>query len=680
MLVTKFVMMKSVLIICLLLISTVSLSTEIKSFGYLGYEGQFNLDFLNEDSFLGVEQEASTDEERTIKQGKVDLLFHTFIYHPNFVKFDIGLGLVLSQTGIKNRSVIEQPIASGNYEEQPLLIATRDSQEVDFSLLFSFFEKKNFPFSLYYSVKHPNLSATSVDAFISENTRYGLKFLWNAPVTINFDAVHFETKGDSNLRIIDEVVDSTTIKAFKSLSNNGYQQFSINHQVSESKSGSKLDKIYETKNTSDNVNYDGQFNFGEKEKFNFNLRANYQRNRDSFEFDETGIIPGLRWKHSERLKSYYQYSYNQNVFTDYKIVNHIAVAGLTYANLRGISNSTNFSANRSELANATTKQSDVRNSTSYNTVFKGGSFSLNATISVGQHDSKTSLTEVLYRESIVLINNTPITLTKTTILTNKAITVISAKNESIIYQEDIDYRLTRRNGVVTIEIIKGSLILFENDKVFVDYFYDPGGNSRFQQQTKSVTTQINFFEYLNVFAGYSDFSLSNIDGAIASTQVTTRITNNYGAGFDVPFFSDNVLLGSEIRYDNSDENITETNSVSRHLYSQFRLLRSTNLYLSRRHTIINYLGVVGESNNVDKVTYHAMLKIQPSNRTNISLIYDDSKDVGGIRVRSYTESALRYEWHYRRVIVNLTASLFKENQGTLIRKRKTMHLNFIRTF
>ncbi len=660
--------------------STFVCSTEITSFGYLGYEGQVNLDYLNEDSFFGVENEASTDEERTIKQGKIDVLFHTFIYHPNFIKFDIGLGLVLTQTEVKNRNVIEKPIASGNYEKQALRVRKNDNSEIDYSLLLSFFEKKNYPFSLFYSVKHPGLTATSIDAFISENIRYGFKFLWNSPVIINFDAVHFETQGDSNLRIINEVVDSATIKAFKVLDNNGYQQVSLNHQVSESKSGSKLDIIYETKNTSDSINYDSQFNFGEKEKFNLNFRAKYQRNRDSFEFDETGINPSLRWKHSERLKSYYQYSFNENSFSDYKIVNNALHTGITYANLQGISNTMTFSANRSELLSATTIHQNIRNSTSYNTRFSGGSFSINATVSAGKHESQTNLNEVLFRETVVLINDIPVTLTKTTILTNKAITVVSTKNENIIYTEDIDYRLTRRNGVVTIEIIRGSLILFENDKVFVNYSYDPGGNSSFQQKTNSVTSQINFLEYLNVFAGYSDFKISNIKGVVATTQVTSRITNNYGAGFDIPFFADDILLGSEFRYENSDENITETHSISRYSYSQFRLLHSTSLYLSRRHTVTNYLGVIGKNNDVDKVTYHVQLKVQPSSRTNLSLSFDESKDVGGSKIRTYTESALRYEWHFRRVIANITASLFKERQGTLIRERKALHLNFIRTF
>jgi hypothetical protein len=171
-----------------------------------------------------------------------------------------------------------------------------------------------------------------------------------------------------------------------------------------------------------------------------------------------------------------------------------------------------------------------------------------------------------------------------------------------------------------------------------------------------------------------------LEGTLAANQVTSRITDNYGAGIDFPLFTDDIMLGAETRYDNTDENITSIKSNTQLVYTQLRLLRSTSLYLSRRHTVTEYRGGVNVDNDVDKTTYHALLKIQPSHRTSLSLVYDDSEDVGSSRLRSYTDSSIRFEWNYRRILVNLTGSLLKEKQGSQIRNRSAIHLNMIRTF
>ncbi|MFV1984585.1 MAG: hypothetical protein ACC657_13665, partial [Thiohalomonadales bacterium] len=152
---------------------------------------------------------------------------------------------------------------------------------------------------------------------------------------------------------------------------------------------------------------------------------------------------------------------------------------------------------------------------------------------------------------------------------------------------------------------------------------------------------------------------------------------------DMPIIRDLILGGLEYRQGNIDEstlsNLTNTKNESGLAYLQFRLFRTTSLYVSREDLTSEIVGAIGDDNDVDRITYRALLKIQPSQRTNLSLTYDDTVDVGTIK-RKYSEAAIRFDWQYRRLLVRLTGSAYKDKQDSRIRDRTALHLNLTRTF
>jgi len=663
--------------------SSVLYSSEIQAFGFLGAEGQFNVDYLFEDNFSGKvdlagnPKDSSTDQKRKVIQENLEVLFHSFLYHPNFVKLDFGFGLVLTQSEVNNfeidqqgKDVFSEPVKAQN-------------TALDFNFRLSFFEKKDYPFSIFYANKHPAINAVSSDAFISETTRFGLNFLWNAPVKINLDAVHYDVKGESNLRVVNDQVDSSIIRAYKSLKNDGHVQASFTHQVQSSKSGSTLSAIRESINISDGLTYDSRYNFGSDREYVFNLVARYQQNRKSFEFNEVTIAPSLDWKHSENLKSNYRYSYSDNEYSDIRNTAHTVNAGVSYSHPNGFSTRFNGNGIRTELLGATTTLVALQNTSSYRHSFKHAVFSVSAFLGFNQSQSVTNFegNGIASKESLTMPSkNEYVILAEKNIITAVgSFTVRSAKLASLVYTANKDYVIEKRGkATFAIQTYPGGK-LQAGDEVVVEYLIDPGQNNKFQRISRGLNTSLQFFDYFNIYAGINQSNLTVLDGQVSDTVVRNHTVSNTGAGVDYPLF-DFILIGAEIRNDNTDEDFITTDARSESAYAQVALFRGASVYLSRRHSVVVYSGI-NVGNDSDRTDYRALLKIQTSFRTNLSLIYDDSKDIGNINLKKEnTTASMRFEWGYRKILVRATALLSKNQRGDVFRERKAFQINFVRTF
>jgi len=664
-------------------------SSEIQVFGFLGAEGQINIDYLSEDNFTGKIDEnqnaigPSTDQERQVIQQNLEVLFHTFIYHPNFVKFDFGFGLVFTQNKVDDYELD----INNNVVPHESIDASDNALDLNFRL--SFFEKKDYPFSLFYVQKHPSINAVSSDAFISESTRYGANFLWNAPIRINFDVIHYDIKGESNLRIVNDQVDSTTLGAYKSFKNDGHVQLTYAHQVTTGNSGSAIGKnsIVETKNTTDSVNYDSRYNYGDNREYNFNLAGSYRQNRDSFEYDEIVIAPSFNWKHSEKLKSLYRYSYNSNLYAERKNTIHSADAGITYSAPNGFS--TRFDANliHSELTGASSDLLGIKNTTSYRHSFKHADFSITMLLGINESESVVDVSISPAQETFNMpAAGKPKVLARRNIVGSFELTStnrVDGNKVLLKFVKDKDYKINDEgNGKFSIEVLTSSLILTAGEPVLLVYKVDNGSDNKFRRTTKGLNSSLQFFNYFNVYGGISRFDVKVLAGTVSKTLVTQRTAIHGGAGVDYPLFEDYLLIGGEVRQENVDEDFITTKTASELAYMQINLFRGASLYLSRRHSTVVYTGIdTLDNNDTDKLAYRALFKIQTSRRANLSLIYDDSTDVGNIaEINEVTETSLRFEWAYRRLLLRVTGSTLNDQRGDRLRERKAIQFNLVRTF
>jgi hypothetical protein len=662
-------------------------SSEIQAIGFLGSEGQVNVDYLQEDNFIGnVDEDGnpvapSNNQERTVSQENLELLFHTFIYHPNFLKFDFGFGLVFTQSEVQNYE-----ITSAN---EPIVypVDKVSDSALDYNLRLSFFEKKDYPFTLYYVTKHPSINAVSADALISESTRYGGNFLWNAPIRITFDALHYDIKGESNLRVLNDTVDSTNLSAYKSFKNDGHVKLSYSHQITQSSSGSTLVPIVSVKNTLDNLTYDSRYNFGNDREYIFTLVGNYRQNRDSFEYDEIVIAPSFDWRHTEKLRSNYHYSFNVNQYAEVKNTVHTADASVSYIEQNGFSTIFDVTGYMSELDGSQSNLLGIKNSTSYKHDFKHAFFSITGLLGINNTRTVTNYTGpgVNAQEKIKMpAFGNRLEFKRTNIVSEpKDFVVIGI--DSILYQFDRDYIIRDLgNGRFDIETL-GNSILLPGTEVVVTYLVDPGQDNQFQRTLKGLNTSLGFFDYFNVFAGYNESDVDILEGVVADTLVTKRTSVHAGASIDYPLIEDYMLIGVEVRDETTDEttnkSLITTDNTTDLEYVQFSLFNGVSLYLSRRHSLVDYTGNEGTNNDTNRTSYRALLKIQSSNRSNLSLIYDDSTDVGNIKeIQELTETSIRFEWGYRRIMFYLTGSQLKDLRGTRLRERTAFQFNLVRTF
>jgi len=671
-------------------------SAEIQAFGFLGAEGKFNLDYLSEDNFLeSINPDdaiplTQTKQLRTVTQENLEVLFHTFIYHPNFAKFDFGFGLVLTQNEVAD---------SGNKVEPKT--ERRDDSAIDLNFRLSFFEKKDYPFSIFYVSKHPSISSVSTDAFISETTRYGINAAWNAPIKINFDAIHYQVNGESNLRIVNDEVDSTSISAYKSFKNDGHSQLSYSHQSSSSKSGSTLEPIVAAKNIIDSLVYDGRYNYGESREYTINLNSSYRQTRKSFEYNELVISPSFDWTHSEKVKSNYRYSFVNNEYAEITNRTHTANAGVAYTETTGFSSRLDANVLRNELTGANTTVYGLQSTSGYRQSYKHASISSTLLLGVTQSDTVTNFTGIGIKSfefvKMPAIGADPVVLKNTNI-----VSIININNDpdpdgkyikvtrvegSVLLAYNIDYIIRDLgNGRFDIAYVANSGKVSPGDNLLIEYKVNLGKTNSYRKTIVGINSSVQFFNYFNIFGGVFESDVEILEGQVSNTLVQKRTVVNSGGGFDYPLFDDFVLIGGELRNEtvdevNADNKVITTISASEFAYMQLQLFRGASLYGSRRHSTVKYSGAITNSNDSDKLAYRALLKIQTSNRTNLSLIYDESKDIGNITdIKEITQSSLRFEWGYRRILLNMTGSKLKDKRGTTFRERTAFQLNFVRTF
>jgi len=182
-----------------------------------------------------------------ITQSGIDIQTHGYIYHPNFLKLDVGGGPVYVRNVKYEQpcSIQDDPI-DGQENSPPIDPYSNCGQDLseptyNLNVRLSFLEQKHYPISLYYDRRNPFVVPRIGDSFLQESTKYGLKSTYRGtyvPITLNLDVYRLTLKGEGSKLIIDDDLSQINLRVFQNDLHDGHRELAVQASTQISHTGS----------------------------------------------------------------------------------------------------------------------------------------------------------------------------------------------------------------------------------------------------------------------------------------------------------------------------------------------------------------------------------------------------------------------------------------------------------
>lgn len=654
------------------------LAQEVAPFRLTGIEGNLSVRYLGDSLESGAAGNPTTvDSFRTLEE-ELFVLTHSYFYHPNFLKADIGLGPLFVQNRVESES---GGVNQSNSANESLYNLTAR---------LSFFEPKAFPVVLYHEHLNPTVSTSVLQSFVVETNKTGANFTLReplSPVLFYVDGYHQTSQGEGQYDIVDEILDQLTARIGHNLGKEGSNQITLTQSDIVSRSGVKSLGIQAQDTQASGALMDTRLRFGQNRNVTATSILDYRGQKQTIggalftDRTDWRWTPDVRWDHSPATQSYYRYNYYGTEDIRVSGKDHRASAGVIYrpddrlaasAELRG----QQATADGSPLGEDSTFYSYGAGGTaSYRWPYSAWlttflSASLNYDIRGREaQDVVAAPIQTLSISSTVWTN-----LDFPNVIFTAPYTPIVRNSSGQIVIEGLDYEFQVIGTVTQIRRIATSVNLTEGESVTVEYYVLGGGT--FSMTTFEQVYHINvvLFRYYTPYARYRDYREDLRSGtpniplnSVRDTQVGFRV--------DYPFWTD-WSVGGDIYYVNHDEDLTPFDQDNAEVYLQMFLPYSTSLRLTARRTQIDYS--TGPA-DVDLTGYGVYGRTRILRTSAVTAEYSHEQDQGG-NPREYDIFALGFEWRFRKLSFRADWRYTQENQAGFARDRSLVRGELRRDF
>mgnify|MGYP001576940927 CR=1 FL=1 len=630
---------------------------EIAPFRLTGIEGNVALRYTSDGLFTQSNGSGKTHEVRSSFEEEVYLLTHSYVYHPNFLKIDLGGGPLLVQNRLKTDG-------GDNRSSNTLYNLTGR---------FSFLEQKPYPFAFYYEHLNPSVSLGVADRFLQTSTKVGanaslLQPL--SPVSLNLDAFRQESEGKGFGVVQNDTNEQATLRAYRAIGDSGYGQFVYQTNHRESRSGSPNLPIQVSTNDNHEMAFDSRHLFGERRQFHLTQLTSYSTQEYVIvgapftSYRDFRFSPDLRWEHDPDRNSFYRYS----LFTSHqgvqKTTNQSATAGMTQRWEQRLAATGDIHAENNQTTGVDQDAHGVAGSLSYQRPLSFGNLQLSYGLRHDDRERKAIVSQIaVLGEHINLPDSIAVTLVGDFIVA--ATVTVSNVGRTQTYVLNVDYELVTIGNKTSVRRLIGGAIL-DGQEVLVDYSYQAGGSFRYIAQDQTLEANLTIKRYYNIYAGYRDAPQRLVSGLPTLPLNSVRNTH-YGARAGLPVY-DFVEVGGEARHDRQHEDIAPFRRDSYDAYAQFPVPRihSATLRMSGRHVIADN---IGSPEDVNARGWTLRLQARPWSHSVLSAERSYDEDTGGTVPRRNWATVVQAEWRIRQLTLRAEGRQSREEQGGFIRER-----------
>lgn len=641
---------------------------EIAPFRLTGIEGHVELRYRQDEEVIGSAGSSST-ETRTSTEEEFFILTHSYIYHPNFLKMDLGIGPVFSQADLES--------TTGNRSD--------DTNDYNASVQLHFLDEKPYPLLLYYNRDNPTVALTVTDRFVQKSEQYGFDFQLKEPILpfkLTVAASNHKTDGEGFERIVKDDIDQATVRAEIPIKKDGYAQFIFNTTESRSESGFRFEPVVLTTTQTDSYTLDSRVLFGDSNQYQLTNYLTYTEQGGLRPLNEWRYTPDLRWTHSEMLESYYRFNYSNSDQVTVTTENIGASGGFRYTK------KDNFDITGELHTDNTKSTGQELNSYGGNvtgTYFKEYSFgtlSLHAGLNLDFYDRVASglvpvrdLLITLTGSELRLLPDSNIDVTSP----NFSLTeVLSGGGERPLFavtsctvgsNNEILYTII--NSLVQLQRCPG---VSDPILISVDYDYDPGGTVAYTNLIQTYQANLQIYKNYNLYVRYRDSDATLKSGTPTRPLDESRNTS-VGFRVDYPLFN-SVRVGGEVQYENEVGTLNSYDRDSFELYTQLGIFNGV-LYLNTQHVFIDYANT---DQDTDLTRNALQFRVRPWSRVTITAELSTEEETGGSTTRQTQIEALTAEWRVRRLIMQAEARHLTDKYDTSERARSLVRVTLRREF
>lgn len=629
--------------------------------------------------YMGDEQKSAganaTNSSSTMKQ-ELFVNTHSYFYHPNLLKMDLGGGPVWVQNQIESAG-----------------IGTKDQATLyNLSGRLKFLEQKPYSMDVYYDHLNPTFSTSIAQSFIQSNTKYGstltLREPW-APFFFTLDNSRQVTSGEGLSWVTNDEIKQTSARLYNSISTGGHAQLVLQATQQDSSSGNPALIITPTTVDSQNISLDTRFLFGDKKQItNTNtIISNSQTYLQSgvfMEHKDFSFAPDVLWQHTNDLSSFYHYNlYNSNDrFIDNTRQSAKTGASYQFNNDFHMSGDLHGESNRTYGFEQDSRGSDLR--MKYNQPVGANSalqISANAI-----YDEKNRIAAIalanIYGEQQQLSGTASVPLIREFI----DITTIQVFNLTRTQQycpdttplpagcTVADYRIIVIGALTQIQRLATGNIL-DGQSLLIDYAFQTGGDAKYTSLDWGIQTNLTLYRNFSIFANYRQLDYRLISGTPSVPMNQIHFTQ-YGMRIDQPVLS-GFTVGAEALFENQDEEIAPYRRDSYTSYMQTPVYQRSSLRLSARKASVNYLN---SAEGVKLIGWSARMNTGPWGNAVMTAELNHEQDDGGSLPRSNEQLTLGVNWRFRELSLRGEGLRSKETQGSYQREYSLARILLTRRF
>jgi len=662
-----------------LVLSGACLAEDVAPFRLTGIDGYAAINYLSDSERQGSSGVTSTLAISRLQE-EVFLNTHSYFYHPNFLKMDLGGGPLFVQDRIESDGVV-------NRESSDLYnLAGR----------LSFLEQKSIPFAVYYEHLNPTVTTSLTQSFIQTNTKTGATLSVReplSPVLVDSEVFHQRSEGRSTTYVVDEDNEQASVRLSSNFGPNSYSQLFYQVNRLQSASGSPDLPILSTQVESRTTSFDGRFLFGANRELSYTqgigmnslsfVRPGYLLEREDFRF-----TPDLRWQHSDNLTSFYNYTlYKSNettmAATSVEATNQTARTGLAYYDADRLSVSADVHGREDRITGLELRSYGTGAQGNYTRPWEHAVLRLSAGMIYDQNDREATAALVnRIGESITLVDGIPVTLAQEFIDTTTIRVFNLARTQE--YCPDVlplppgctvaDYRIIVIGSRTQIQRLATGNIL-DGQEVLVDYAFQTGGTAGYSYFNQNYQMSLTLYRYYTVYVRhlYADYRLTS--GAPTLPLNSLRNTL-YGLRVDQPLLS-GASAGIEVIFEHQEEEIAPYRRQSYDAYLQLPVWARTSPRLSARRLFVEY---ANSPEDVDLTGWTLQLSSNPWTRTSLTAETTYEEDTGGSLRRVIARDSLGIEWRFRQLSIRGEGQRTREEQGTFERERTVIRFTARREF
>jgi hypothetical protein len=647
----------------------VAQAADITPFNLTGVEGnlsaRYNLDDYEQTSTGGDK----TYQTRPAFEEEIFVLTHSYAYHPSFLNMDLGGGLLF----------IQQDFDSDQGKN------SNDESLYNLTAHLHFLEEKPYPVNLFYDRTNPSVTTSLAGRFLVENTRYGMNasLLESvSPVALNVEAFRFESNGSGFGTTIDQTTDQAAIRASRAYGDGHNIRASYLWTEADSQSGSPGLPIQQTVTTTKTTDATALNVFGADNQirltqlFTYTNQSLDPQQSPSSELDDLRYSYDMRWIHTTKTRSFYQYRLLKSDRSEVNTTNRNARIGASYEQQQGWHGNIDIHGEKEDqdTTNFDRKVYGSQGAVGYERKIPHGSMQLGSTMRFDQTDQSTGGAGIVqvFDENVTLVGTTPVALQNDFVVVSTIVVTNQPNTQTFI--EGLDYDVRVIGSVTEIQRLIGGNIV-DGQTVLVDYDYQSAGDVKFNSFNQNYFSNFKLFRFHDFFARYR-----RLDQSVKSGQPVTPLNDIenilLGARVEYPLLN-GWLVGGEANYEDQDEDISPFTRKLFKTHFEATLPLATRLRVTGRREFVDN---ENSPEDVDISQVIARLSSRPWLRTVVSAEGDYEKDTGGTQNRRRRALTLGLVWRYRKLQFTVRGEHINDKQGQVTQKNNKVRAQLIRRF